>query len=200
MIERKKKLRIIQISLLVIGALIILFTYSSKNRSAKEEIIPKKTLERIKKQQKSTQDGDVFLNIEYAGLDLNGNRYILKSEEAYTNKSNQELVNMKLVHAVFYFKDKTILNIRSKEGIYNNKTLDMIFEKNVRGVYEGSKLFSEKAVYSNSESFLTITENVKVEDIRGTMFADKLLFDIKKKELKIESFNDNKINANVSLK
>ena len=194
------KLRIIQISLLVIGALIILFTYSSKNRSAKEEIIPKKTLERIKKQQKSPQDGDVFFNIEYAGLDLNGNRYILKSEEAYTNKSNQELVNMKLVHAVFYFKDKTILNIRSKEGIYNNKTLDMIFEKNVRGVYEGSKLFSEKAVYSNSESFLTITENVKVEDIRGTMFADKLLFDIKKKELKIESFNDNKINANVSLK
>ena len=55
MIERKKKLRIIQISLLVIGALIILFTYSSKNRSAKEEIIPKKTLERIKKQQKSTK-------------------------------------------------------------------------------------------------------------------------------------------------
>jgi|TARA_B110000438_G_C15753392_1_gene624033 hypothetical protein len=200
MIERKKKLRIIQISLLVIGVLIILFTYSSKNRSAEEEIIPKKTLERVKKQQKSTQDGDVFFNIEYAGLDLNGNRYILKSEEAYTNKSNQELVNMKLVHAVFYFKDKTILNIWSKEGIYNNKTLDMIFEKNVRGVYEGSKLFSEKAVYSNSESFLTITENVKVEDIRGTMFADKLLFDIKKKELKIESFNDNKINANVSLK
>jgi hypothetical protein len=200
MIERKKKLRIIQISLLVIGALIILFTYSSKNRSAEEEIIPKKTLERVKKQQKSTQDGDVFFNIEYAGLDLNGNRYILKSEEAYTNKSNQELVNMKLVHAVFYFKDKTILNIWSKEGIYNNKTLDMIFEKNVRGVYEGSKLFSEKAVYSNSESFLTITENVKVEDIRGTIFADKLLFDIKKKELKIESFNDNKINANVSLK
>ena len=38
-------------------------------------------------------------------------------------------------------------------GIYNNKTLDMIFEKNVKANYEESKLFAEKAEYSNSKVF-----------------------------------------------
>ena len=39
MTERKKKLIIIQISLLVVGSLIILFTYSDLNVSDKEKII-----------------------------------------------------------------------------------------------------------------------------------------------------------------
>ena len=40
---------------------------------------------------------------------------------------------------------------------------------------------------------------LKLNDARGTMFADKLLFDIKKQTLDIYSFNDNKINANIKL-
>ena len=41
---------------------------------------------------------------------------------------------------------------------------------------------------------------MKIDDTRGTMFADKLLFDIKKQTLNIASFNDGKIDANVMLK
>ena len=55
-------------------------------------------------------------------------------------------------------------------------------------------------LFSNSKSFLTISEKVVINDIRGTMFADKLLFDIKKQTLNIASFNDGKINANLNLK
>ena len=40
----------------------------------------------------------------------------------------------------------------------------------------------------------------KIKDIRGTIVADKLLFDIKKQKLNIESFNDKKVNAKVNLK
>ena len=56
----------------------------------------------------------------------------------------------------------------------------MEFQENVKAKYEGSELFAQKAEYSNSKSFLTISEMVKIIDIRGTMVADKLLFDIKK--------------------
>ena len=144
--------------------------------------------------------GDVFFNIEYSGLDLSGNRYTLKSKEAFSNKSNSQIVNMKEVEANFYFKDDTILYIRSDNGIYNNKTLDMNFNKNVKALYEGSELSANKAEYSNSKGFLNISEKVRVKDVRGTMFADKLLFDIKKQSLNISSLNDGKINANVNLK
>ncbi len=201
MINRKKRLKLIQFSLLLIGILIIFFTYYNKEKNPKKEIISLQNQKKIEKQLSTkTKEGDVFYNIEYSGLDLAGNRYILKSKEATNSSDNQEIVKMKMVDAIFYFKDETILYVTSDTGIYNNRTLDMNFNGNVKGKYIGSKLFAEKAEYSNSKSFLTISEKVVINDIRGTMFADKLLFDIKKQTLNIASFNDGKINANLNLK
>ena len=201
MIDRKKKIKIIQLSLLVIGSLVLFFTYANKSDSPKEEIVSKEIQERIKNQNTNLpENSDIFYNIEYSGLDLAGNRYILKSKEAFNDKNNQEIVQMKFVEAFFYFKDDTVLEVKSDYGIYNNKTLNMNFKKNVKATYEGSELFAQEAEYSNVESFLTITDQVRVKDSKGTMFADKLLFDIKKKKLNIASFNDNKINANINLR
>ena len=201
MIDRKKKIKIIQLSLLVIGSLVLFFTYANKSDSPKEEIVSKEIQERIKNQNTNLpENSDIFYNIEYSGLDLAGNRYILKSKEAFNDKNNQEIVQMKFVEAFFYFKDDTVLEVKSDYGIYNNKTLNMNFKKNVKATYEGSELFAQEAEYSNVESFLTITDQVRVKDSKGTMFADKLLFKIKKKKLNIASFNDNKINANINLK
>ena len=201
MTERKKKLIIIQISLLIIGSLIILFTYSDLNFSDKEKIITSETQKIIDEQlKKEPQDGDIFFNIEYSGLDLAGNRFILKSKEAFNKKSSQEIVDMKSVEAFFYFKDGTVLKILSDRGIYNNKTLDMNFYGNVTAKYQESELFAEKAEYSNLRSFLTISENVEIKDVKGSVFAEKLLFDIKKQKLNIASFNGGKVSANLSLK
>tara|TARA_B100001248_G_scaffold60669_1_gene41744 strand:- start:6593 stop:7198 length:606 start_codon:yes stop_codon:yes gene_type:complete len=201
MISRKKKLRIAQISLLILGLMILFFTYANKENNSSTQIISKETQERIKKDLAETSEkGDIFYNIEYSGIDLAGNRYILKSEEAYSSKKDQEIVNMKFVDAFFYFKDNTILKVESDTGIYNNKTLDMSFIGNVKASYEGSNLFAEKAEYSNSESYLVISENVKINDVKGSMVADKLYFDIKKQTLNIASFNDGKISTSVNLK
>ena len=200
--ERKKKLRLAQLSFLIIGVLVIFFTYSHKKEDyLKEGFISKESQEIIKNQKtKQSVDGDLFFNIEYSGLDLAGNRYILKSKEAYNNKENQEFVNMKFVEAAFYFKVGTALYVWSDQGLYNNKTLDMKFTNNVKAIYEGSELFAQKADYSNSKGFLTITEKVRINDVRGNIVADKLLFDIKKETLNIAAFKNNKISANVNLK
>jgi hypothetical protein len=201
MMNRKRKLRITQISLIVLGTLIIFFTYFDREKDSSEKILPEILQKKVKKQlSDNSEAGDVFYNIEYSGLDLVGNRYILKSKQAFTKKENQEIVNMKLVEATFYFKNDTVLYVWSNEGIYNNKTLDMKFFGNVKANYDNSELFAEKAEYSNSKSFLTISENVKIHDIKGTVIADKLLFDVKKQKLNIASFNNGKINAKVNLK
>ncbi len=201
MIDRKKKLRIIQLVLLTLGLLIIFLTYVQNQRSLEDEIVSSEIQNKIKKQLENQSDeADSFYNIEYTGLDLAGNRYILKSEEASSNRENQEIVNMKFVEAKFYFKDDTVLQVKSDFGIYNNKTLDMNFKGNVIASYEGSQLFAQKAEYSNSKGYLIISDKVKINDKRGTMVADKLLFDIKKQTLNIASGNDDKINANLNLK
>ena len=75
----------------------------------------------------------------------------------------------------------------------------MEFSKNVKANYMDSELFAEKANYSNTGNYLSIYENVRINDIRGNLIADKLLFDITKQKLDITSFNKGKINANVKL-
>ena len=196
--ERKKKLRLFQVILLIVGIIIIFITYADKGLFLNKKI-NKKTIPIIENET-TGQKENIFYNIEYSGLDLAGNRYIIKSKEATTNASNQEIVNMKFVESFFYFKDDTVLKVTSNYGTYNNKTLDMFFNSNVKANYQNSVLFAENAEYSNSENFLSISGKVKIEDFKGTMFADKLLFDIKKYKLNITSFNDDKINANLNLK
>ena len=196
--ERKKKLRLFQVILLIVGIIIIFITYADKGLFLNKKINQKTTP--LIENETTGQKENIFYNIEYSGLDLAGNRYIIKSKEATTNASNQEIVNMKFVESFFYFKDDTVLIVKSDYGTYNNKTLDMFFNSNVKANYQNSVLFAENAEYSNSENFLSISGKVKIEDFKGTMFADKLLFDIKKHKLNITSFNDDKINANLNLK
>ena len=117
MINRIKKLRLIQFSFLVTGILIIFFTYSANEFFSREEILPQETQEKIKKLNNQQVNDDIFFNIEYSGLDLAGNRYILKSKKAKSDPLNEELIVMIDVEATFYFKDETILKIFSKDGI-----------------------------------------------------------------------------------
>ncbi len=199
--NRAKKLRIFQFTLLLTGLLIVFFTYFQIEGPEEDKIITKADQKKIESKLKNQQNSDnVFFNVQYSGIDLEGNRYTIKSEEAINSKSDNQIVNMTKVHATFFFKDNTVLNVYSNYAKYNNKTLDMIFNEKVEAIYENTKLFAEKAEFSNSKSFLTISEKVKVNDPRGTMFADKLFFDIKKKTLDIASINDKKVNTIVKYK
>ena len=89
MTQRRKKLLITQFILLITGLLIIFFTYYDKDNQVTENIISKETQEKIKQQvSEENEKGDIFFNIEYSGLDVSGNRYILKSKEAFNSKEN----------------------------------------------------------------------------------------------------------------
>jgi LPS export ABC transporter protein LptC len=195
-INREKKLRLIQFSLLLIGITIIFFTYLYNNQSTPKknslEILKEKSEEKI-----SSDISNVFYNIEYAGFDLSGNRYVIKSKKASTNLNNDSEIFMDGVNAIFYFKNDTSLIINSNFGIYNNETLDMKFSENIKGNYDKSILNADYAEYSNSEGLVTISNNVKIIDYRGNLNADKLLFDLKTQTLNISSNNEKSINAKI---
>lgn len=201
MINRKKKLRLIQFSLFALGLLILFFSYFNQLNESDKKIISEQDQKKIEKQLfDQDTNSDVFYNISYSGLDLSGNRYVLNAKEAVSDKTSSEKITMKNVDATFYMKDDTILKVFSDEGLYNNKTLDMLFTKNVKAFYEGSELFAQRAEFSNSNSYLIISNKVKVNDEKGTLYADKLLFDVEKQSLNIVAFEKNKVNANISLK
>jgi len=201
MINRKKKLRIIQFGFLIASVIVMYFTYSDQNKSNNKIIISEKEQKKLEEQlADQSQAGDIFYNISYSGIDFSGNRYVLNAKEAKNDKQNSEIIHLKKVDAIFYMKNETVLKVFSEEGKYNNKTLDVLFKKKVQAYYDDSELFAEKAEFSNSKSFLTISEKVRINDDNGTLYADKLFFDIKKQNLNIVAFDKNKINANINLK
>ncbi len=200
--DRKKKLRVYQIFFLVIGLSIIIITYAQYDGAQKDTIFSKVEKNKIDKklQMQNPDNKNIFYNVKYSGLDLEGNRYNINSKEASNSNLTENVVNMKGVSATFYFKDDTILEIFSDEGDYNNKTLDMEFRRNVKALYENSELFAEKAEFLNSKNSLIVSNNVKIVDTKGSMFADRLTFDIKNKTLNITSLEDNMIKSKVNYK
>ena len=198
---RKKKIFLTQLSLLIIGLLMLIFTYFNFDKKSTDGILKKDTKLEIKKNIKDKEGkSTTFYNITYSGIDLSGNRYILKAKEAKNSEVENELLKLKNVKATFYFKNDKILNITSNSGFYNNKTLDMIFENEVSGNYQGSILLAEKAEYLNSKNILIITDNVRVKDPKGVFSAEKLLFDIKRNTLNISSSEKNKVRADINYK
>ena len=196
MTDRIRKLRLFQFILLAVGMIIVVYTFLQNKSENQLEIISKDKKSQINESLKKNSDGnDIFYDITYNGIDLAGNRYVLKSKEAVSNISQGEIIQMKKVDAFFYFKDGTVLKVKSTKGVYNNKTLDIKFEENVEANYQESSLYANEANYSNSKSFLRISGNVKIKDIRGEIITDNLFFDLKNQIVDIKSSSKNKTKA-----
>tara|TARA_Y200000002_G_C22408639_1_gene548855 strand:+ start:138 stop:716 length:579 start_codon:yes stop_codon:yes gene_type:complete len=187
---RKKKIIIIQ-SLLLLATIVIFYsTYYSKDD---------KIIQKIDKEVKELEakKENVFFNVEYKGLDLNGNRYVVKSEEAKFDDKTPELVNMKIMAAIFYFKDGTKLTIQGNSGSYNSLTKDMRFEDDILSTYLDYVLNSDNLDFFNKDNYLEVYGNVYGKSSDGNLVADSLKFDISNQTLKISMFDNNKVNVNL---
>ncbi len=183
-----------QITLLLLGVIIIFFTYfyAGKDRTKKTvEVQEKEITEEI-------QNKNTFENIKYEGVDASGNQFVINSEYAEFENETPNLIDMKNILCNFYFKDGTVLKITSDFGVYDNLTNDMSFEQNVKMFYLESKLFSEKANFVNSENYLFVEGNVIAEGLEGNLKADKMNFDLTKKKLRISMYNQDKVNIKVN--
>ena len=196
--KRKKKILTIQILMFFLGISIIYFTYYYKelpNQNIESQLLEDKN--KIQIDAKQEQISNTFENIEYNGIDLNGNRYNIKSKTADFEFENPELINMKVMFATFYFKDGTILKVEGDYGTYNNKNNNMEFRENIVAEYENNYLYADNLDYFNTLSMLTIYGNVRSESIQGNIMADKLKFDVSLKTLDISMFTDRQVNVKI---
>ena len=192
MTDRKKKILLIQITLFIIAISLLYFTYYNKDLDTE-----KTSVERIENKEVEESDSkavNVFEDIEYKGIDLNGNRFTIKSEIADFELETPELINMKIMSAIFYFKDGTILKVK---GIMELITIKIIIWSSeiIEAVYGQNYLYADNLDYLNSENSLTIYGNVKGEGIEGNIMADNLDFDLSLKTLNISMFSKNQINV-----
>ncbi len=192
MINRKKKIFLIQISLFTLASLLIYFTYYY-NKGDQSRSIEKNPV-MTEDQKTDDPNKNVFNDVEYWGRDEVGNRYVIRSEIADFDEDKPELINMKIMEAIFYFKDGTILKVQGDYGTYNNKTNDMKFRENIKAGYEENNLFADNLDFFNSKSLVNVYGNVRTDNNQGSMSADKLRFDLSSRVLDISMFDEDKVN------
>ena len=189
MITRKKKIFLIQFTIFLIASLLLYNTYRDKDQKIKEE---------VKIEVETDADTNSFSDVEYSGFDLNGNRYTLNAGKADFETETPQKINMLEVVAAFYLKDGEVLQVTSDTGLYNNITLDMKFENNVKATYLTDTLISDQLIYSNSNAKLLVSGNVRGESIdRGEFFADNLEYNLANKTLNFSMFGSNQVNIKI---
>ena len=158
MTKRKKKNLLIQSFIFILAIVLLYNTYKDKDQ--KPERVSNNTTEKavINEDEKKTNR---FENVEYKGIDLNGNRYTIKSEIADFELETPNKINMNIMTAIFYFKDGSVLKVRGDRGTYNNQNYNMTFRDNIVAEYGENFLFADKLDYLNTDSLLTISGNVR---------------------------------------
>ncbi len=191
--KRRRKILIIQILIFVLASSLLFMTYYT-NESVDNTIKVEKPI-KSKIEAKDSSTSNVFEDIQYKGIDLNGNRYIIDSKFAEFDLSKPELIKMQVMNATFYLKDGSVLKIVGDWGTYNNKTLDMEFRDNIKAVYGDNDLYSDNLDYYNSRNLLTIYGNVLTESVQGSTRSDKLIFDLKDQTLNMSMYNNEQVNV-----
>ncbi len=186
----KKKL--LQIGLLFLGLIILFFTYFFNFQ--KEPVVNVTTKEEIIDNEEFLEEGvNRFENVEYQGIDNNGNKFTIGSEFAEFEKERPEIINMENVICYFTFKDNTVLTIYSDKATYNNISNDMNFSENVKMDYLENILFSDRAMFNNFENQLLIAGNISGSGPTANLNADELDFDLNTKDLKISMYNEDRV-------
>ncbi len=189
MITRKKKIILIQLTIFLTASLLLYNTYRDKNQKIKEE---------VKIEVETNPDTNSFSDVEYSGFDLNGNRYTLNAIKADFKTETPEKINMTDVTANFYLKDGAVLKVISDTGLYNNVTLNMKFENNVKATYLTDTLLSDQLTYSNTNAKLLLSGNVRGESInKGEFFADNIEYDLANKTLDFSMFGNSQVNIKI---
>ena len=190
---RKKKLIFIQ-TLLLFAAILLLyiFYYQSdiKEKSIEEVKIQNEKLDKLGK-------SNYFEDVEYKGIDANGNRYLLKSREATFSDESPEIVNMVGMNATFYFKDGKILIITGKTGMYNNKTNDMNFREEVKVSESENRLFANNLDYLNLKRMIKVYGNVRGKSLDGNFTSDILNLNIDNQSVDFLMNNSEQVKINL---
>ena len=193
----KKRQQKIQITLILIGLILIAATYFyypnldknfvSKNQTTKENL--KKGLE--------DTESTTYENIIYKGIYDLDKTFTIQAEEALILNEEADIVYMNGMHVILYLNDGRIVNITSEEGKYNKRTYDCYFEKNVVANDGETHITAENLDLLATTNIVKIYNDVNLNYPTGSLRADKIDYDFETKYFKVSMFDDNAVKMKV---
>ena len=193
----KKRQQKIQITLILIGLILIVATYFYYPNLDKNFISKNQTTKENLKESLEDTESTTFKNIIYKGIYDLDKIFTIQAEEALILNEEADIVYINGMHVILYLNDGRIVNITSTNGRYNKATYDCFFENNVKATDGEMEIFSDNLDLLATENSVKIYNNVNLNDITGSLKADKIDYDFETKYFKVSMFDDNAVNMKV---
>ncbi len=176
---------IINISIQIIWVLLLI---KKKNIASYEEV---KDLALEKIETKDTSS-NLIENLKYVSKDSKENKYEIFSKYGKISDEDQDIILMTDVTAIITMIGSSPIYISASVAEYNNQTYETIFSDNVLLTYITHKIKSKNLELSFEKNLATIYDNIVYTNLKNTILADKLEFDMLSKNSKIFMNDNNK--------
>jgi len=187
-----RRIVVIQLSLLILGVILILYTYNSKEKE--EQIVDVDIAEDNIVISSTDEIKNIIENANYIGTNNKGTFFEINSAIAKILNDEPNLSYMEKVNAVIDLRDGRKINIKSDNAIFNRLTNDTKFIGNILVTESDSIITSDNLDLQISKNLITAYNNVKYDSKKGFLIADKVDIDILTKEASIFMFDsENKV-------
>ncbi len=130
--------------------------------------------------------------MSYSAKDAKGNEYLVEAEEGTIDQNYSNFIFLKSVNATIRLKNYKLIKISSNFGKYNTDNYDTIFSKNVIIRYLDNIIKGKYLDFSWDKNLMIISKNVTLDNSQSSLKADVIEVDIKKKDIKIFMYEENK--------
>ena len=133
-----------------------------------------------------------LINIEYNSSDSEGNTFYINAERAMVSKKDTKNNNINLegVISIINLKNRGIINIYSKNAIYNKQNNNTLFFNDVKIEYLDNTIYSQNLDFMFTEKISKVYNNVVYKNNNLNLTTDKILIDMKTGDVKLEMINN----------
>jgi len=184
-----KKNKIIQFSLVIVGIILLFFTYYSSDKGKIVDIGKNIVIGDVV--QLTEETSNIIENVKYVGTNNKGIFFELNAAVAVIKHDNPNISQLQDVFVVIKLSDLRTIHIRSDKAVFNKISNDCEFFGNVEITEQDNIITSDNLDLYMSKNLITAYNNVKYNSIKGFLIADKVDMDILKNEANIFMFEKN---------
>ena len=187
--------KIVQLSLLSVGFILILGTYFlypkiKNNNNVKITIDSEKII-------KKNTESNLFENVEYKGLYNFNQPFVIESKKAHIFNEEPDIVYMNKMIVTLHMQNGKVVVITSDKGTYNKVNYDCFFVGNVKAIDSETTITSNNLDLLSTEDYALAYDNVVLVNDQGSLNADKVKYDFKKEQYHVSMLNNEKVKINL---
>ena len=184
MIENRK---IVQLSLLTIGTLLVLSTYFFYPKMEKNVV--EDTIKQDEMAKTDDTASNIFENVTYEG-ENSGNPFTVHASRAEI-KENANIVHMKNMLITIFLKDSKWM-IECGVGTYNKLDYNIFCSQDVKATDDKIIVYSQNLDLLNDESIKIYNKVLIIDENESRLYADIVNYDFENKLYHINMFDKDK--------